>query len=151
LTRERKCLGCGRDLSETGTHREAAGRRYSPRRGWHNATATACNWCGTWTRWDTDIPTTVEEVKKYADNHGMHFFTPGAMRFFGSRVAEGVTVANGRAYFITSERDNYTNQPRLYTVRYMVPGGHILEEAGGFQAHSSLRAARRALRDHLGS
>lgn len=145
------CKGCGRNLSDTGTHREAAGRRYSARHGWHNATAKACSWCGTWVRWDADIPSTSEELVKYANDHGMHFFDTKTMRFFGSRLHDGVTVQDGRAYFITSERDSYAEYPhnqRGYTVRYMVAGGFI-REVGGFQQHASLRDARKALAAHL--
>lgn len=49
--------------------------------------------------------------------HKGHFFSPGAMRFFNSRVCSDVFPTKNGAYFITSEKFDYKS-PRLYTVRF---------------------------------
>ena len=149
------CKGCGRSLAETGTTRVPAGRRYSQRHGWHNATAKSCAWCGTWVRWNyapngharhdgVTIPRTVDKLRDYAEACGSHFFDAGTMRFFGSRILDDVTVHGQRAYFVTSERDNYGNQPRRYSARYMTAGAHLFE-VGEFQEYATARQARAAI------
>lgn len=142
------CKGCGRPLAEVGTQPVAGGRRWDDRQGWHNFTATACRWCGTWTSWYDEIPQTADDLKKYAAARGSHFFDPDTMRFFSSRILEGVTVHDGRAYFVTSERDNYTNQPRRYTARYMAAGAHI-SKVGVFQQYETAAQARAAIRNAI--
>lgn len=152
----RNCKGCGRPLEEVGTTRTPAGRRYSQRHGWHNATVAACSNCGTWVRWnyaphghaDPDgatTPRTIDELIEYARACGSHFFDPDTLRFFGSHILDGVTVHNSRAYFVTSERDNYGNQPRRYSARYMVAGAHFFE-VGQFQEYATAAQARAAIR-----
>ena len=140
------CAGCCHELNNDTTKRVPAGRRYAERHGWHNATAKACTYCGTWIRWDTPIPQTIDELTKYANDHGSHFFDADTMRFFGSRILDGVTVHNGRAYFVTSERDNYGNQPRRYSARYMTAGAHFFE-VGTFQEYATAAQARAAIRE----
>ena len=152
------CKGCGQPLTKENTERVPAGRRYSRRHGWHNATAAACSYCGTWVRWnyqpngyadpDTStghVPSTIDELADYADACGSHFFDADTLRFFGSRILEGVTVHDGRAYFVTSERDNYGNQPRRYSARYMTAGAHS-HEVGRFQEYDTAAQARAAIR-----
>ena len=138
------CKGCGRSLAETGTTRVAAGRRYSQRHGWHNATAKSCAWCGTWVRWPDDgIPHNVDLLIKYAEACGSHFFDADTMRFFKSRILDGVTIHDGRAYFVTSERFD-AGTPRRYSARYMVAGAHFFE-VGEFQEYATARQARQAI------
>lgn len=147
------CAGCGRVLTDLTTKRVPAGRRYSQRHGFHNATAKSCTWCGTWVRWDEPIPRTVEELEKYATAHGSHFFDASTMRFFGSRILDGVTVDNGRAYFVTSEKQptDYVAgyvYPRRYSARYMTAGCSIFE-VGKFQEYDTARQARAAIRQAI--
>jgi hypothetical protein len=150
------CKGCGRSLAEVGTTRVAAGRRWSRKYGWHNATAAACAYCGTWVRWnyqphgyaDPDgvrIPNTVDALEEYASRCGSHFFDPDTLRFFGSRILSGVTIHDGRAYFVTSERDNYTEGPRRYSARYMTAGAQFYK-VGSFQQYDTAAQARAAIR-----
>lgn len=141
MTTARTCKGCGRPLI---TKTVPAGRRYSSRQGWHNATAKACAWCETWVRWDAPVPRTIDELREYAQDRGSHFFDEKTMHFFGSRILDGVTVHDGRAYFVTSEHDSYGDQPRRYSARYMTAGAHFFE-VGEFQQYSSARAARAAI------
>jgi len=138
------CKGCGRSLAETGTTRVPAGRRYSQRHGWHNATAKSCAWCGTWVRWDAPIPRTIDELRDYAEACGSHFFDAGTMRFFNSRILDGVTIHDGRAYFVTSERNGWYDYPRRYSARYMTAGAHLFE-VGEFQEYATARQARAAI------
>lgn len=149
-----RCAGCGRD--DVGHEERTEGRAYTNDIGWHDRKVLVCRWCGTWTEWDTEIPRSVEEIVKYSQDHGGHFFDRDAMRGFGSRLAPDCEVQGSRAYFITSEQDRYGFGElgrawagrRLYTIRYMSAGGRI-GEVKEFGAFGSLRAARKGLRDHL--
>jgi len=145
------CKGCGRLRSEAGVDRVAIGRRYTRRHGWHNATTLACKWCGTWIKWDRPIPNTVDEIIEYSNDTGHKFFCRENMRAFHSLVADGVTVYEGRAYFVTSEQDRYGYDDarawggrREYTVRALVPGGDV-RTIGEFGEYATLRNARRAI------
>lgn len=71
---------------------------------------------------------------------GYHFFDPGTIRFFKSRVI-GPLVA-GR-YFITSEQ--YDREPRRYTVREATSACTV-DSVGHFQQYPTLALARRAIR-----
>lgn len=73
----------------------------------------------------TEIRTS-NDVRAVADHAGSHFFAAPTMRFFSSRLLEGVhapdghETAPGRRYvFVTSERHD---GPRHYTVRMMTLG-----------------------------
>ena len=74
-----------------------------------------------------------------------HWFDPGAMRFFRSRLPKtGAMLEDGRALFISSEQyDAYS--PRLYTLRCQATDGSI-DTVGDFQAYRSRRQATVALR-----
>lgn len=71
---------------------------------------------------------TVSDIQTIADHAGSHFFSPGAMRFFSSRVSsrgvfavDGAEALPGRRYlFITSEV--HGDEPRHYAVRMMTLG-----------------------------
>ena len=64
------------------------------------------------------------------------------MHFFGSRVYDDVVIIeNQGAAFMTSERDEYIDQERRYTVRIQRPDGTIDEESK-FQEFATLRQAR---------
>ena len=157
----RHCKGCGKPLNPENVKRVPAGRRHSHAHGWHNATAAACSHCGTWVRWNyaphghahpdgVKTPRTIDELRDYANDCGSHFFDADTMRFFGSRILDGVTVHDGRAYFVTSERDNYGGQPRLYSARYMTAGAHFFE-VGQFQEYATAAQARAAIKRAVAS
>ena len=70
---------------------------------------------------------TVSDLRAIADHAGSFFFSPATMRFFKSRLLEGVyhggdskAVPGAEFYFITSEA--YDDAPRHYTVRRAVLG-----------------------------
>ena len=147
----RTCTGCGADLTRPGaTKRAPAGRRWDRRIGWHDGTATRCTECHTWTTWDT-MPDCIIQVRQYAQAHGSHFFDPDTLRFFGSHILDGVTIHDGRVYFVTSERqptDYVTGHSyeRRYSARYMTAGAHFFE-VGRFHEYATAAAARRAIRN----
>ena len=76
--------------------------------------------------------------------HRGHWFSPGAMRFFKSRLGSEVLPVPDGWLFTSSERFDY-NTPRLYTIRKMDQYGEI-SEVGEFQQYTSSAAARRAMR-----
>lgn len=83
---------------------------------------------------------------------GYCWFTPDTLKFFGSRVSEQIYPASdGRAYFVTSERDNYGRYGawggvRRYSVRVANVDGSI-DTVGEFGEYSTGRAAHRAARE----
>ena len=76
--------------------------------------------------------------------HRGHWFSPGAMRFFKSRLGSEVLPVPDGWLFTSSERFDQ-NCDRMYTIRKMDQYGDI-DDVGGFQAFSSSAAARRVMR-----
>jgi hypothetical protein len=87
------------------------------------------------------------QLKELARDCGNHFFTPGAMRFFNSRVSNNVW---GGRYFITSER--YSDEPRRYTVREFVysEGRLTIDTVGEFQEFGKMSQAIKRVRELVG-
>jgi hypothetical protein len=73
--------------------------------------------------------------------HGNHWFEPGAMRFFGTRIESG--VIDGR-YFVTSEQPPHG--PRRFSIRCANDDATI-DTVGKFCAFGSLDAALEALEE----
>lgn len=85
----------------------------------------------------------LDEIRTANRVRGHYFFEPSTMRFFASRVLNGVI---GGRYFITSERfrgSRGDNGPRRYTIRECGPDGDV-DTVGEFQGYASARAARAA-------
>ena len=76
--------------------------------------------------------------------HSGHWFSPGAMRFFNSRLGSEVYPVPSGWIFVSSERFDQ-NCDRMYTIRKMDQFGDV-DTVGEFQAFSSSAAARRAMR-----
>ena len=82
---------------------------------------------------------------------GYHFFEPGSMRFFRSRIGNVHPLPFG-ALFITSEQFHGSNgyiAPRLYTIRHMLPSGDVdtlCGHATGFQQFATSAQANRFAR-----
>jgi hypothetical protein len=56
-------------------------------------------------------------LRRKVIDSGSHFFDPGSMRFFRSRLCQVVkTLPSGVVYFVTSERFS-AETPRMYSVR----------------------------------
>lgn len=66
---------------------------------------------------------------------GQHWFDPGAVRFFNSRISPRVYAG---AIFVSSEKG--PSGVRLYSVHYCARTGRV-EEVSEFQAFASSRAA----------
>lgn len=84
--------------------------------------------------------TTIAEIKRANREAGFYFFSPSAMRFFGSRVLP--TVYGGR-YFVTSEQPPHG--PRAYAVRRIGADGDVTT-IGRTCQHPTARRAKGAAR-----
>jgi hypothetical protein len=111
----------------------------------------------------------IEDIKRAAERAGDHWFSPDTVRAFKSRVSErvypladldslqypaGETLqAEEMTVFVSSERDDYRDRPRRYTVRLAI-AGTVRRESDGrevasfdvrnlseFGEHASLAAA----------
>ena len=101
---------------------------------------------------------TVDDIRAIADHAGSFFFSPGAMKAFNSRILSGVYAPDGfeaeegnRFFFVTSERDDFADMPRHYTVRYAVLKSQRddrpaidIGTVGDYPYHTSAAAARKA-------
>lgn len=81
----------------------------------------------------------IDEIREANEAKGGNWFSRDTMRFFKSRVLEGVY---GGRYFVTSERYSM-DHPRLYTVRRADDDGSIAT-VGGFQRWRTAALARAA-------
>jgi hypothetical protein len=91
----------------------------------------------------------MDAVKECAERCGSHWFEPGTMRFFKSRVGnQAFTDGRGGAYFVSSEQHSYRGQsdPRRYTVRYYDPGSCSIETIGKFQQYKTGAQATKVAR-----
>lgn len=88
-----------------------------------------------------------DNIRKAMNAAGKPYFSPGTMRFFGSRVLGQAfcEVKTGRYYFATSERYG-GNTARLYTVRVFDPVALEVDTVGVFQGYKSGREALAAAR-----
>ncbi len=89
----------------------------------------------------------IDVAKERNKNAGQHFFSPGAMRFFNSRVSHTCNGdEDGILVFVTSER--FDEDPRRWTARVMKTDGSV-EEIGEFQEYENGRAAWKAAINYL--
>lgn len=92
------------------------------------------------------------ELAAYSSAFGYHWFDADSKRFFSSRIGSTVyhhpTDRTRWNLFISSERDTYSNQPRLYTVRQLNADGSI-SDIGEFQQHETSASARAAIKAYL--
>lgn len=100
---------------------------------------------------------TVADIRAIADHAGSFFFSRDTMRFFNSRLLEGVyhscdskAVPGAVFYFVTSEA--YGDDPRHYTVRRAVLGSQrddrpAIDIATVGEHHATPAEARRAARE----
>jgi hypothetical protein len=112
--------------------------------------------------WDDKIPLGIHyqmwQLKRFNAESGQHWFSPDTMRFFRSRVGDTVYAHPEGWLFVSSERfethyPRYHTEPRRYTVRIMLPNGHVetLNASGqidsdGFQLFASSSGAHAAAR-----
>lgn len=82
--------------------------------------------------------TTISDIQTHNRVAGHHFFDRETMRFFNSRILEGVY---GGRFFVTSER--FESDPRRYTVRKYDRATGWVDSASDFQAFTTARQAIR--------
>ena len=87
----------------------------------------------------------MSNVKAAANAAGSHWFDPGAMRFFRTRLPlNGLADSKGRVWFVTSEAPR--NGPRKFSVRVFIPqSGRVLTH-GEFRSYSTRSIATRVMR-----
>lgn len=105
--------------------------------------------------------TSADDIRATANGAGSHFFDAATMRFFNSRLLEGVYPLDGweskegaRFIFITSER--YEDEPRHYRVRMMTlttqrddrPAVEIDSDLFE-EPHTTAQAARKAAKERV--
>lgn len=73
---------------------------------------------------------TINDIKTAVRVRGSHWFDPDTMRFFKTRVLEGVYQGEGGIYFVTSERG--PNELRRYSVRKFAPETADISTVGDF-------------------
>lgn len=91
----------------------------------------------------------MESIRRRAQEAGSHWFDPGSMRFFRSRVGWGGYVhEDGRIFFVSSERfvsSTGWSPGRKFSVRVMTPDGNV-GTVGEFQQYASRSGADAAAR-----
>jgi len=85
---------------------------------------------------------TMDQIKQANHEAGGYWFSPGARRFFRSRL--GRTVYRGR-YFVSSEQQD-DNHPRRYTIRRAGDDGRI-STVGEFQEYATRANAVAAIQN----
>lgn len=84
----------------------------------------------------------IADIKRTNAAAGQHWFEPGALRFFNSKVLPTVYQGPGGVYFVTSERYD-DRQPLRFSVRKAIDGGKRIDTVGEFQAHADAASAVR--------
>jgi hypothetical protein len=93
---------------------------------------------------------TMTAIKAANAEAGYHWFEPGTLRFFASRVGDTVYQGPGGVYFVSSEQFKMTGRPdgpRRYTVRRFLPETGAVVTVGPFCESSRVdcvRACKRA-------
>ena len=98
----------------------------------------------------------VHGLKDAARECGSYFFEPKTMRYFDSRLldVEPTSEDTLTGYFLTSERDRFSDLPRKYNIRTYTVAGYKHEDGTRchrfnvekIETHSTLARARTALR-----
>ena len=92
----------------------------------------------------------LDYLKAKCDQFGNYFFTPGAMRFFNSRIGKVLRIDENTYRMVTSERMDM-DSPRLYTVReFTVLSDSVRDTViGEFQQYTSTREANKHIKDGI--
>jgi hypothetical protein len=91
---------------------------------------------------------TINEIKEAVRAAGSHWFDPGSMRFFGTRVLPEVYQGGGGVFFVTSEQPPHGE--RQYSVRQFDPDSAGIRTFGEFCAMSKRQAVTSAKRAAIG-
>ena len=76
---------------------------------------------------------TMADVKRNNKTSEQCWFSPEAMRFFGSKIESGPLK---QKYFVTSEQFE-DDSPRLFTIRVYDPKTHQIDTVGDFQGYKT--------------
>lgn len=87
-----------------------------------------------------DGRTSMDDIRTANRQAGNHWFEPGTLRFFRSRVGQEVYTGPGGCFFVSSEQG--PDGIRRYTVRQARESGAIETDRSGFQAYASLGGAK---------
>jgi len=90
----------------------------------------------------------INQIKYLNKTIGHFFFSPSTIRFFHSRVGQTAYVANGMAYFVTSEQREH-DTPRKYTIRKANLKSGDICTVGEFQAYDTNAKAMSVLKTLL--
>ncbi len=88
----------------------------------------------------------IPEIVRANGDAGGHWFEPGTLRFFGSRILEPAYSGKGGTFFVTSEKRPRSDDSRRYSVREFIPSTGGIETAGTFQQFATAKAAHNAAR-----
>ena len=91
------------------------------------------------------------ELAQFSSAMGYHWFDKDSMRFFNSLIHDVYHHATDTTrwnVFISSERNDWGDYPRLFTVRHLMADGSI-EDIGEFQQYSTLAQARKAAKAYI--
>lgn len=87
----------------------------------------------------------IEDLKRVHAETGGYFFSKDTMRFFASRVLEGIWKVGDHVLFCTSEKSGFNDPTREYSVRTMSPEGRILS---GKETYDTARKAKKAAKGY---
>jgi len=85
----------------------------------------------------------IDGLKRAHAETGGYFFSKDTMRFFASRVLEGIYRVGDHLLFCTSEKSGFNDPTREYSVRTMSPEGRILP---GKETYDTAYQAKKAAR-----
>jgi len=68
----------------------------------------------------------IDDLKRAHAGTGGYFFSKDTMKFFASRVLEGIYRVGDHILFCTSEKKCFDDATREYSIRTMGPSGSIL-------------------------
>lgn len=91
---------------------------------------------------------TINDIKNANKQAGYHFFSPGAMRSFGSRIGKRVYQGPGGVFFLTSEA-TFDRKGRRFNVRQFFPSRcdvSTVDLDGGSSSFNELTSAATAKR-----
>jgi hypothetical protein len=87
----------------------------------------------------------IDRIRAAAAASGSHWFEPGAMRFFKTRLPQsGIIDRSGKMWFVSSEA--FRPNQRKYSVRFFDPGTGSVNTHGDFNCYASRSAAANAMR-----
>lgn len=76
-----------------------------------------------------------------------HWFSPGAMSFFKTRLSEELYYSDSVIYFVTSEKG--PDDVRAYSLRSYDSETGALDTVGEFQAYATLARAKNAAKNAI--